>query len=140
MPWINGIRRGGFGKQQDRLTAIKDWPYSSRHSNQPVGVVFFLEEDISVASIKTIERSIGNLEGFDVRFRHPDGSDVRGDKANIPRYDFERMARGSMTVAAWKDQRFRRSYAGFEVDVLDSNGEECHGGNLLSTVRETYTE
>jgi hypothetical protein len=93
-----------------------------------------------VASIKTVERNIGNLEGFDVRFCHIDGSDVRSDKTKIPAYTFERAARGAMTVAAWKDQRFERIYPGYKVDILDSNGEECHGATLLSNVRDSYTE
>ena len=93
-----------------------------------------------MASVRTIERQIGNLEGFDVRFCHPDGADVRSDKSNIPSYTFERAAKGTMNVSAWRDQRFKQVYAGFECEVLDAQGNACHGATLLSTVRDTYTE
>lgn len=91
-------------------------------------------------SIKTVERQIGNLEGFDVRFCHPDGRDVRGDKGNIPSYGYERAARNGMTVAAWRELRFTPSYPGFSCEVLDATGEVCHGSTLLSTVRDSYFE
>jgi hypothetical protein len=93
-----------------------------------------------MASIKTVERKIGNTEGLDVRFRHPDGRDVRSDMANIPNYPFERAARGSINVSSWKEQRFRSSFPGFDCEVLDSSGNDCHGATLLSNVRETYCD
>ncbi|HTW65856.1 MAG TPA: hypothetical protein VME17_14620 [Bryobacteraceae bacterium] len=93
-----------------------------------------------MASVKTVERQIGNLEGFDVRFYHPDGSDVRSDKGNIPSYSFARAAKGSMNVSSWRDQRFKQSYPGFDCEILDADGNTCHGAMLLSTVRDTYTE
>jgi hypothetical protein len=91
-------------------------------------------------SVKTVERKIGNLEGFDVRFYHPDGTDVRSDKSNIPSYSFEKAAKGTINVSAWRKQRFKQSYPGFECEVLDAQGNKCNGRTLLSTVRETYTE
>ena len=94
-----------------------------------------------MASVKTVERQVGNLEGFDVRFCHPDGSDVRSDKTNIPLYRrFERAAKGTMSVSAWRDQRFKQPDPGFECEVLDANGDTCHGATLLSNVRDSYTE
>jgi len=94
-----------------------------------------------MASIKTVERQIGNLEGFDVRFCYPNnGGDVRSDKANIPSYPFARSARGAINVKTWKDQRFSQTYPGFNYQVLDANGNDCHGAMLLSTVRDSYTE
>lgn len=93
-----------------------------------------------MASVKTVERQIGNLEGFDVRFCHPDGTDVRSDRDNIPSYPFERAAKGTMNVSAWRDQRFKQTYPGFECEVLDASGDACHGAMLLSNVRDSYTE
>lgn len=93
-----------------------------------------------MASIKNVERQIGNLEGFDVRFCHLDGRDVRSDKANISRFGYEKAAKGSMTVSGWKDLRFANTYPGFDCEVLDGNGDACHGAMLLSNVRDTYTE
>lgn len=93
-----------------------------------------------MASIKTVERQIGNLEGFDIRFIHPDGRDVRSDKTNIPGYSYQKAAKGNMNVATWRDQRFKQLYPGFECEVLDAGSEVVHGAMLLSTVRDSYTE
>ena len=89
-------------------------------------------------SIKTVERNIGNLEGFDVTIQHPDGRDVRSDKAHLPGYKFEKGAKGSMTVKAWKKKRFAKVYAGYKCEVLDAAGKPVHGGTLLRKVRESY--
>lgn len=40
----------------------------------------------------------------------------------------------------WKEERFRRAYPGFEVNVLDAYGDSVHGNAYLRTVRETYLE
>lgn len=93
-------------------------------------------------SVKTVERQIGNLEGFDVRLLHRDGRDVRSDMDGLPGYSarFERAAKDSMTVADWKDGRFRTVYPGYDCEVLDADGKPVHGTSLLSSVRATYRE
>jgi hypothetical protein len=93
-------------------------------------------------SVKTVERQIGNLEGFDVRFLHGDGRDVRSDLGGVPSYSasFERAAKDSMTVSDWKTGRFRAAYAGYDCEVLDASGKPVHGASLLSSVRATYRE
>ena len=91
-------------------------------------------------SVKTVERQIGNREGFDVTIRHPDGRDARGDRRGLPGYAFERAARDAMTVADWKDRRFSQYYSGWEVDVLDANGDSVAGNTLLRTARESYED
>jgi hypothetical protein len=90
-------------------------------------------------TLKGIERSIRRVEGFDVTMLHPDGRDVRGDKQGLPRYDYARAAKDTFTVAQWRRTRFRRSYPGFSVSVLDGEGTRAHGRTLLSTVRATYS-
>lgn len=89
-------------------------------------------------SIKFVERQIGNLEGFDVQFLHLNGRDVRSDRLKIPSYQFERAAKGSMTVSEWVQGRFLSAYPGFECEVLDSDGQPCHGNTQLSSVRDSY--
>jgi hypothetical protein len=91
-----------------------------------------------VASIKAIERNIGKLEGFDIRFCHHSGKDVRSDKTLIPAYPFEFAAEGSMTVTAWKEQRFMPAFPDFKAEILDASGQECDGEMLLSKVRKSY--
>jgi hypothetical protein len=93
-----------------------------------------------MASVKTVERQIGNLEGFDVALLHRDGRDVRSDLAGLPGYPFERAAKDSMTIADWKVKRFKPSYPGYECTVLDADGRCMNGNSLLETVRDTYRE
>ena len=91
-------------------------------------------------SVKTVERQIGNREGFDVTVRHQDGRDARGDRKGLPGYAFERRAKDGMTVSDWKKQRFSQYYSGWEIDVLDASGDPVAGNTLLQTVRESYEE
>ena len=73
--------------------------------------------------VKNIEKRIWEVEQFDVTIKHADGRDMRGDRTGLPTYPFERMAKNATTAAAWRDQRFRPTYAGLEVDVLDGTGQ-----------------
>lgn len=93
-----------------------------------------------MALVKNVEKRIWDIEQFAVTIRHADGRDMRADKTGIPMYNFERMAKNSMTVAAWRDQRFKPLYPGFEVDVLDGLGRPAAGNTRLSSVRDSYVE
>lgn len=93
-----------------------------------------------MALVKNVEKRILNIEQFAVVIRHGDGKDMRGDKTGIPMYAFDRMAKNSITVAAWREQRFKTSYPGLDVDVLDGFGDSAAGNMLLSSVRDSYCE
>jgi hypothetical protein len=56
----------------------------------------------------------------------------------LPQYSYHRAAENDFTVENWKATRFRPSYPGFEVDVVDRRGNSVKGNTKLSTVRETY--
>ncbi len=88
--------------------------------------------------LKTVEKRVFRIEGFEVAFRHPDGRNMRGDRSGVPQYEYRRAAKDNMTVAAWKNQRFYPNYAGFEIEVLNGGGESMPGNTLLSTVRDSY--
>lgn len=45
-----------------------------------------------------------------------------------------------MTVNEWKKVRFAKSYPGFEVVVIDGDGNSITGQSKLGTVRDTYLE
>lgn len=85
-----------------------------------------------------IERRIKRIEGFSVRVLHLRGADVRGDREGMPQYGYHRAADNDITVENWKATRFRPSYPGFEVDVIDARGNSMQGNTKLGTVRETY--
>ena len=90
--------------------------------------------------VKNVEKKIWDIEGFDVVIKH-NGKDVRGDATGLPQYGpYEKMARNDMTVSEWKTNRFFKSYPGYEVDVLDGNGNVAVGHTKLFTVRDSYIE
>jgi hypothetical protein len=89
--------------------------------------------------VGSVELKIARVEGFQVRIRYLDGTDVRADRQGMPSWPYERAARDAWTVATWKTQRFAEVYPGFDVDVLDGDGSIVTAGQtLLESVRETY--
>ena len=91
-----------------------------------------------MARIKNVEKRIWDVEGFAVRILWPDGRDVRGDKAGMPMYLYDRAAKNSMNVHTWKEHRFHQAFPGFDAEVLDADGVAVHGNTLLSSVRDSY--
>lgn len=87
---------------------------------------------------KNVEKKIWDVEGFEVKFKKEDGKDVRSDKGNIPQYAKQRPAKNSMTVSEWKKNRFLTQYPGFEVEVIDGDGNSVPGQTTLGTVRDSY--
>jgi hypothetical protein len=85
-----------------------------------------------------VEAQIARVEGFRVRFLHPDGRDVRGDMQNVASYPFERRLADERTVADWISLRCRQQYRGFDIEVLHADGMPAHGNTLLLNVRSEY--
>jgi len=93
---------------------------------------------MAMSTVANVERRIRRVEGFGVRILHLRGSDVRGDRMGLPQYAYHRAAENDITVETWKGTRFRPSYPGFEVDVVDARGNSVPGNTKLGTVRESY--
>jgi hypothetical protein len=91
-----------------------------------------------MSAVANVERKIKRIEGFRVRILHLSGKDVRGDRAGLPQYGYHRAAENDITVETWKMTRFRPSYAGFEVDVMNARGNSVQGNTKLGTVRDSY--
>lgn len=91
-----------------------------------------------MVTVETVERRIGAIEGFDVVFRHENGSNVHSNKEGFPQYRYHSRANDSWTVAEWKSNRFMQQYAGLSVDVLRGDGTVAAGMMILSTVRDSY--
>lgn len=88
--------------------------------------------------IGTLEMKIARVEGFRVRVMW-DSRNVRSDREGMPPWPYENAARDSWTVAKWKQERFVNLYPGFDVEVVDGDGNAVeHGRMLLETVRESY--
>ena len=89
--------------------------------------------------VKTIERRISDVEGFEVRIRRPDGGDLRADYRGLQQqYPYNRKAWNDKTVSSWKSSRFLANYPGYDVDVLDCDGNSRFGHTRLGTIRATY--
>lgn len=94
-----------------------------------------------MAKLMNVEAKIQKVEKFAVTFRHlVNGADVHGDKQGIPQYPYKNKDTGDHTVSEWKEKRFGPNYPGYEVDVLNGDGEPVAGQMKLDTVRATYTE
>ena len=89
-------------------------------------------------SVRQVEKRIEEVEGFQVRFLSPDGTDP--SRRRVDDYRYVNAANKALTVAKWRKARFTRSYEDFGVEVLDGDGNPVHGKTLLSTVRDTYYE
>lgn len=88
-----------------------------------------------MVSMGKLERQIETVEGFPVVVRHPNGRDVRSDKAKLPTYPYRRARKELTTVREWKDERFNNVLPGFSIEVLDQEGKRVHGRTLLRTIR-----
>ncbi len=90
--------------------------------------------------VKGLERTVANVEGFEVTIRHADGRDMRSDKQGLPDYPYEKGAKNDFTIAQWREQRFYTRYPGYGVTVWLVDGTEAHGRMKLATVRDSYLE
>jgi hypothetical protein len=89
-------------------------------------------------TVGSIELKIARVEGFLVRIKYLNRTDVRSDREQMPPYPYERAAKDAWTVERWRRERFRRVYPGFEVDVLTSRQAAARGNMRLETVRDSY--
>jgi hypothetical protein len=88
--------------------------------------------------VKTVEKRIREIEGFDVQFIHS-GKNVRSD-ADIPtQYAAKKMSKNSYTVNDYK-MKLQKQYPGYDFSILKSDGEKASGQTKLSTIRDTYLE
>ena len=88
--------------------------------------------------VKNVEKKIWDVEGFDVVIRK-DGKDVHGNKMGLPQWRGENRTKETSTVKDF-EKKFQQQYPGYEVDVLDGDGQAVHGNTLLKNVRDTYKD
>lgn len=88
--------------------------------------------------VKNVEKKIYDVEGFEVKIKK-DGKDVRGDLVLPTQYQGARMSKNSFSVGEWKN-KFKKQFAGYDVDVLKNNGDKASGQTKLATVRDTYLD
>ena len=93
-----------------------------------------------MTTLATRVRQLADLEGFDIEVLDAAGNTADLKTNGLPRYNFERKARGSTTVADWKQTRFGQTYSHYSCRVLNADGSEAHGNTRLETVRASYEE
>lgn len=93
-----------------------------------------------MARVGRVELRISQVEGFLVKIYHLTGVDVRSDRTGLPTWPYERAAKDMWSVADWKRERFQPTYPGFNVEVLDADGNPVAGQTRLENVRDTYAE
>ena len=89
--------------------------------------------------VKNVEDKIFEFEGFKAKFEY-NGKDVPGKKKDMPQYDYKSAATKTWTVAEWTKKRFKQKYPGYDVQVLDAEGNKVVGHSTLETVRKTYVK
>ena len=92
----------------------------------------------SVPNIERIAAEIERFDGFAVRIRP--ASEVQTPKTNLRSYarNYERIARGSFSVADWRRRRFDAVYPEYDVEVLFGDGRPASARTLLLKVRASY--
>lgn len=91
-----------------------------------------------MAIVKNVEKRIFDIVAFEVRSKNVNGRALNSN-SNLALYTcYERMASNKWTVQDWKDNRFKRDYPGYLVDVLDGNGRVARGSMVLGRIRDTY--
>ena len=90
--------------------------------------------------VRSLEREIRKVEGFDVDACWPDWGNVRSDYRDAVRYERERASLNNWTIDDWIRKRFKKFNPQFEVRVKDGNGDIVRNNTRLRTVRDTYSE
>ncbi len=98
--------------------------YTKRGSNMP--------------KVKFVEKTIFSIEGFEVRITK-NGKDVRDDASLPTNFISGKMTKNAANASYFKD-KFCKQFPGYEIDVLDVNGNKVRGNTLLATVRDSYLE
>jgi len=92
-----------------------------------------------MVTVRTLERRIREVEGFEVRIVWPDGANVRSDYSSAHSYRRRRASNNNWTIHKWIKNSFKKSNPHFEVEVLSGNENVVKPHNIkLKTVRETY--
>jgi hypothetical protein len=85
-------------------------------------------------NIDRVAKDIESTEGFAVRIRAKSPQTKRSHQ----KYSYERVARGSFTVADWRRRRFESAYPDFSVEVLFADGRPASSRASLSKIRASY--
>jgi len=88
-----------------------------------------------MTTLATRKKEVEALEGFSIQIFEGSGKLADLSTQGLPAYGFERKAAGTMTVVAWRNNRFQQSYPGYTCEILHKDGAVAHGNTLLEKVR-----
>jgi hypothetical protein len=86
-------------------------------------------------TIGKVQSKIQKVEGFSVNFLHSDGTDVKDNMDGIPQYPYHNAANSDWSITYWIEARFKQTYPGFDVRVLDTKGKPVNGKTSLKNVK-----
>lgn len=84
-----------------------------------------------MATIQEFEEQVWSLEGIRLIVRAP-------ENAQIPDYAYQKAATSTISLTKWIQTRITPALGDLDATVIQGNGEEPHGRNLLKKVRATY--
>ena len=93
-----------------------------------------------MTTLATRVREVADIEEFDIEVLDKNGNIVDPKKNGFPKFNYEKKAKGSMTVSEWKERRFQKTYKGYDVRVLKADGAVANGNLKISTVRKSYED
>jgi hypothetical protein len=93
-----------------------------------------------MTTLATRTREVGDIEGFDIEVIDKNGKAVDLKKNGFPKFNYDRKAKGDMTISEWKANRFKKIYKGYDVNVLKGDGAIANGNLKVATVRKSYEE
>lgn len=81
--------------------------------------------------VSEFEQAVFDTEDIVIRIRAPLGEEVDN-------YEYERQASGGTSVTNWLYTRIYPRMRGYEVSIVDGNGQTPHGRTKLETLRASY--
>ncbi len=84
-----------------------------------------------MATVQEFEEQVWAIEGIRVVVRAPENTQIAD-------YDYQNAATSTFSLTKWIQTRLNQHLNGYEAIVIQGNGEEPHGRNLLKKVRATY--
>ncbi|KPY54792.1 MULTISPECIES: hypothetical protein [Pseudomonas syringae group] len=84
-----------------------------------------------MATVQEFEEQVWGLEGIRLVIRAPEG-------AALTEYEYKNAAQSNISLTKWINTRINPALNGYEATVIQGNGEEPHGRNLLRKIRATY--
>jgi hypothetical protein len=82
-------------------------------------------------NVQDLETKVWEIESIRIVVR-------AGINENVGNYNYRNAAQDTWRVTQLLDNRIKPKIGGYEVIVIEGNGEEPHGRTILRTLRNSY--